>query len=149
MSTLAKPEVREECCARLERLVPGANPRWGRMTAHQMICHLCDSFKAASGEKRVSPVPGLLPRKLIKWIALRTALRWAHNVPTRPEMEQGRGGTPPVDWQEDCRGLRELVLSFHKCREFGDHPMFGRMSWDDWQIWGYRHVDHHFRQFGV
>jgi hypothetical protein len=29
------------------------------------------------------------------------------------------------------------------------HPIFGRMTLDEWMRWGYRHCDHHFRQFGA
>jgi hypothetical protein len=32
-------------------LQPDHNARWGRMSAHQMLCHLSDSFLAAIGEK--------------------------------------------------------------------------------------------------
>lgn len=149
MSTLATSEVAEHCCARLEQLDANGTARWGRMTAHQMICHLNDSFKVATGEKLVSRAPSPLPRKVIKWLALRAPLPWAHNVPTRPEIEQGRGGTPPGQWDHDRRELRELILAFSSRSEFAAHPIFGPMSWDDWQTWGYRHVDHHFRQFGV
>ncbi len=149
MITLASPEVRAECCARLERLDPNAVPKWGRMTAHQMVCHLSDSFKVAAGEKTVSPAPGPIPKKLIKWIAVRTPFPWPHNFPTRPEIEQGCGGTAPADWDQDRGILRELILSFHCSRQFGTHPMFGPITWEEWQIWAYRHVDHHFRQFGV
>jgi hypothetical protein len=149
MSTLASKLVRAECGARLERLEPAARARWGRMTVHQMICHLNDSFKVAAGEREASTAASVLPRKLVKWVALRTSLRWPQNVPTRPEIEQGRGGTPPADWDRDCRELHQLIRSFPLRREFAPHPIFGPMSWDEWQIWGYRHVDHHFRQFGV
>ena len=29
------------------------------------------------------------------------------------------------------------------------HPLFDEMSERDWMRWGYLHVDHHLRQFGV
>jgi hypothetical protein len=29
------------------------------------------------------------------------------------------------------------------------HPAFGRMSHRAWGVLGYRHLDHHFRQFGI
>ena len=29
------------------------------------------------------------------------------------------------------------------------HPIFGMMRASEWQLSGYRHVDHHVRQFGV
>jgi hypothetical protein len=33
--------------------------------------------------------------------------------------------------------------------EWPEHPAFGRMSRRVWGVLGYRHLDHHFRQFGV
>ena len=126
MGTLAEQKAKAECCARLDRLDPNRSPRWGRMTAHQMVCHLSDSFRAATGEKPVSTAAGPLPRKLIKWIALRTPLRWARNVKTRPEMEQGRGGTPPGNWEQDRETLRQLIASFDSRPLVKTHPIFGR-----------------------
>jgi hypothetical protein len=85
----------------------------------------------------------------MKWIALRVPAKWPQGVPTRPEIEQGRGGTAPTDWERDCAELRALILSFRGRTAFGKHPIFGKMSRRDWMVWGYRHVDHHLRQFGV
>jgi hypothetical protein len=85
----------------------------------------------------------------VKWIALRTPLRWPPGVPTRPEIEQGRGGTPPAEWEADRAELLKLMDAFAERRTFGVHPTFGKMSESDWLIWGYRHVHHHLRQFGV
>jgi hypothetical protein len=149
MSTLANADAVAQCCARLDRIDPLAERRWGRMTVHQMICHLNDSFKVAAGRRQVSRAAAPIPRSVIKWLALRTPLPWSHNLPTRPEIAQGRGGTPPVDWEKDRRELRDLIAAFPSRREFGSHPIFGPMTWDDWQIWAYRHTDHHFRQFGI
>ncbi len=149
MSTLADPKIQSTCCDRLARIDPGTAPLWGRMTAHQMICHLNDSFRVATGEKFASPTHSLLQRTLIKWIALHTPMKWPPGVQTRPEMEQGKGGTPPADWDRDRADLRTTILTFRDRSKFGVHPMFGAMSRADWMIWGYRHVDHHLRQFGA
>jgi len=149
MSTLADPKVRAACRQRLERLNPNASPKWGRMTARQMVCHLNDSFRVGMGEKYASPATSLIQRTFIKWVALRAPVRWPPGVPTRPEIEQGRGGTPPTEWEADCAELLRLMDAFAKLETFGVHPAFGKMSYRDWLIWGYRHVDHHLRQFGV
>jgi hypothetical protein len=149
MSTLADPKMQANCCGRLARIDPGTAPRWGKMTAHQMICHLNDSFGVACGEKVASPTNSLLQKTLIKWVALHTPMKWPAGVPTRPEMEQGKGGTAPVDWDRDRAQLRAVIQAFGERTTFGVHPMFGEMSRSDWMIWGYRHVDHHLRQFGV
>ncbi|HEY3835447.1 MAG TPA: DinB family protein [Bryobacteraceae bacterium] len=149
MSTLADPDSARACCDRLARLEPATARRWGRMTAHQMVCHLYDSFQVALGRRQVSPAASPLPRKWVKWIALRSSLPWAHNVPTRPEIKQGLGGTAPANWDQDRENVRQMILTFaSNCRP-GTHPMFGPMTETDWHIWAWRHVDHHLRQFGL
>ena len=119
------------------------------MTAHQMVCHLNDSFRVASGEKFASIDSNLFKRTIMKWVALRSPIPWPHGVATRPEIEQGRGGTRPTEWDKDCGELKLLITGFSECQKFAAHPIFGEMSRRDWMTWGYRHVDHHFRQFGV
>ena len=123
--------------------------RWGRMTAHQMVCHLNDSFSVGAGTRHASPATGLLHRTVVKWIALRAPIRWPKGVPTRPEIDQGVGGTPPADWDRDRAGLNRWITEFADRQAFGTHPIFGPMNRRDWLTWGYRHVDHHFRQFGI
>jgi hypothetical protein len=149
MSTLADPKVRAACRDRVQRLDPNASPKWGRMTCRQMVCHLNDSFRVGMGVKYASPATSLLQRTLIKWIALRAPVRWPPGVPTRPEIEQGVGGTPPTEWQHDRAELLGLIDAFADHQKFGVHPAFGEMSQRDWLRWGFRHVDHHLRQFGV
>jgi hypothetical protein len=120
------------------------------MSAHQMVCHLCDSYQAALGERSVSPATGFLQRTIIKWIALRAPVRWPKGSPTRPEVEQGVGGTLPVEFDADRTELLSLVKRF--CDESGNilvsHPFFGRMTRQEWLRWGYLHADHHLLQFG-
>jgi hypothetical protein len=149
MSTLADPHTQSSCCERIARIAPRTPPKWGRMSAHQMICHLNDSFRVATGEKYASPATNLFYRSVIKWIALHTPVTWPRGTPTRPEVEQGRGGTPPGDWECDRAELVALVRAFADRTTFAVHPIFGEMSRSDWMIWGYRHTDHHLRQFGL
>ena len=149
MSTLADPNVRAACRDRIGRLDPSAGPKWGRMTARQMVCHLNDSFRVGMGEKYASPASSLLQRTVIKWVAVRAPLKWPPGVPTRPEIEQGLGGTPPAEWDRDRAELLGLIDAFADRQTFGEHPVFGKMSQRAWLTWGYRHLDHHLRQFGV
>src|SRR5271157_3647063 len=122
MSTLADPQVRAACRERIQRLQPNASPKWGRMTAPQMICHLNDSFLVGMGEKYASPASNLIQRTFVKWVALRAPFRWPPGVPTRPEIEQGRGGTPPAEWDRDRAQLFALIDGFANRQAFGVHP---------------------------
>jgi hypothetical protein len=141
---------REEILRRIATLTAGDQRRWGKMSAHQMVCHLCDSYRLALGEKTASPATGLLQRTAMKWIALWVPFHWPKNVPTRPEMEQGRGGTAPTDFGRDRSDLLSIIGRF--CdpgpgTSIG-HPFFGSMTREEWMRWGYLHADHHLRQFG-
>ncbi len=152
MTHLGNPSVRQQILQRIAALKPDMRPRWGRMTAHQMLCHLTDSFRVAMGEKHASPATGLLQRSLLKWAALYLPLRWPQGVPTRPEVEQGAGGTPPGDF---CRDRIELISAIERFAganrtfEWGKHPAFGSLRDREWLRWGYLHTDHHLRQFGL
>jgi hypothetical protein len=120
------------------------------MSAHQMVCHLSDSFRGPTGEKAVTPAPWFA-RGLIKWFALYVPLPWPKGVKTRPEMDQEVRGTPPVEFDADMGELRRLLDRFTaqpRDFEWRPHPIFGPMSEEDWMRWGYLHMDHHLRQFG-
>lgn len=122
------------------------------MTSPQMLCHLSDSYLGVMGEKYISPAPPNTAWTLIKWIALRAPVPWPKGVPTRPEIDQTIGGTPPADFEQDRQRVLALVDRFtRQPRDFSfcPHPMFGAMSVSEWMRWGYLHADHHLRQFGM
>jgi hypothetical protein len=152
MNTLADAAATQRIVARLSSLRADALPRWGRMTAPEMICHLNDSFLTSFGEKEVSPAPSRVPRPVIKWFALHFPAQWPQNLPTRPEVQQGVGGTCPVDFAADRASLVQTIERFcvpDTALGSHPHPIFGLMSVTDWLRWGYLHTDHHLRQFGV
>ncbi|HXY49666.1 MAG TPA: DUF1569 domain-containing protein [Terriglobales bacterium] len=154
--TLGNTADRLEILDRLGKIEPCSQRRWGRMTAHQAMVHLADSFRVTIGEKpasqariRVTPIP--LPRDFVKWVAMDLPLPWPRGVRTRPEVDQEKGGTRPQTFAADLQELQRLVERFTrrpKDFEYQSHPVFGVMSEAEWQRWGYLHMDHHLRQFG-
>src|SRR3954467_3706608 len=153
MKTLANHTDKEELLKRVGGVRPDSQRRWGKMTAHQMICHLNDSFKSVTGEREVG-VRQTNPavRTLLRWFALRVPLKWPHGVPTMAENDQERGGTPPEDFKRDVTELTTMIARVTKKQkdfQWRRHPLFDEMSECDWLRWGYLHVDHHLRQFGV
>lgn len=150
MQTLAVSRDRDSILRRIARLKPLDARQWGRMSAHEMVCHLSDSYRLTLGKKAVSLATGFVQRTIVKWIALNAPMNWPHDLKTRPEMEQGRGGTPPVDFQRDREDLLSLISRF--CVGPLDlsvaHPIFGPLTREEWLRWGYLHADHHLRQFG-
>lgn len=152
VKTLARPRDKAELLLRVRKVRPESQGRWGRMSAHQMICHLCDSFRIVTGDRSVSFASGVMQRTIVKWIALYAPLPWPAGIPTVPEIDQEMGGTGPVDFAEDVAQLEALLESVAARTSTADwraHPIFGRMSETAWLRWAYLHVDHHLRQFGV
>jgi len=83
-------------------------------------------------------------------VALNVPMKWPKGVPTRPEMEQGLGGSRPTEFDADRRVAQELLARFAGASpaEMPPHPIFGQMTGAEWLRWGYLHADHHLRQFG-
>jgi hypothetical protein len=150
MKTLANEQDLAEIQRRLKTVGPASTRRWGRMTAHQMVCHLSDSFLAVTGRKHMSMATGPLQRTVIKWVALYAPLPWPPGYPTRPEIDQAIGGTRPSDFAADMALLETLLFEFTTDPTALDgwrHAIFGPMSTSDWLRWAYLHMDHHLRQF--
>jgi len=151
MKTLARPEDRDELLRRLRRVRPESPRRWGRMSAHQMMCHLADAFRMALGDKAVGGTSTAFGRTLLKYLVLYAPLRWPEGVATSPEIDQHGGGTIPVEFAADVAQVERLmeVAAAAKGQAWPPHPVFGRMSDAQWHRWGYLHVDHHLRQFSA
>jgi len=139
----------DEVILRLGHVRPDSRRQWGKMTPHEMLCHLSDSFLAVLGERPASSHETWLSRTVVKYIALHTSMPWPHGVQTRPEVDPRRNGTKPLEFERDRTKVVELVHRFvlpeSRCCA---HPIFGTMTRDEWLLWGYGHVDHHLRQFG-
>ena len=147
MKTLLEASAVAEITQRIQSVRPDSARKWGKMTPHQMICHLADSFRGTMGEKPVSMKSGLFQRTVMKWGALWVPMPWPHGVPTMPEIDQLAGGTRPVEFERDVQELLELMKPFLSCSK-ALHPFFGAMSDWEWARWAYLHMDHHLRQFG-
>jgi hypothetical protein len=149
-TTLSNVKDQSELLHRLAKVRRDSPPRFGTMTAHQMICHLSDSFRSSLGEKFVSPSTNLFKRTIYKWIALWAPLPWPVGVRTRPEIDQRLNGTKPVDFDSDSADLRILFERFcHWEGPFAPHAILGPLSRTERMRHAYLHIDHHLRQFGA
>ena len=152
MKTLARESCKREILSRLKALRPDSERRWGKMSPHQMVCHLSDSSRMALGQVPVSDATGPLQRTVLKWIALYGPMRWPPGILTRPEIDQLCAGTKPLEFAGDVAELERLVEAMTARGngvEWPPHPIFARMSQRAWMRWAYLHMDHHLRQFGA
>ena len=153
MRTLARERDTAAILRRLRALRADSERRWGRMSAHQMVCHLSDGYRLATEERTIVLAATPLPRLIMRWIALYAPLRWPPDIPTTPDLDQECGGTTPTDFHADVAELEQLLrtVATDRRRHLAArvHPIFGRMSEAAWLRWAYLHADHHLRQFGL
>jgi hypothetical protein len=148
--SLADPGMTDQIVARLGKLHDKRPRAWGKMTAHEMLCHLGDSFAGVMGDRPISPNDTWRSRTIVKYVALHTSMPWPKGTPTRPEVDQTIGGTKPVDFDRDRERVIALLHRFvARDTQCVAHPFFGPLTRDEWLVWGYRHTDHHLRQFAV
>jgi hypothetical protein len=152
MKTMAEPRAKEEILTRLQSVRPSSARQWGKMSPHQMICHLSDGFKMYMGLRTTQPVGFPYPSRILKFVALWSPLPWPKGFKTVPELDQMQDGTAPSEFDRDIEELRQMADRFtRRPRDFEwqSHPHFGRMSEKDWMRLAYLHCDHHLRQFGA
>ena len=154
MKRIKKAGTVEDLMRRARRLSPDAPPRWGRLNARQMLCHVTDVARLVLGEiptrprdptraPRAKPLSRFPMKQLVLYV-----LPWPHGVRGPREAFT----TQPGALDADVKALEALLSRFRECPPkdvWPSHPLFGRMSTADWDRLLYRHTDHHFRQFGI
>lgn len=145
--TIFDPGVRDSLVQRLHTLTPERRARWGRMTAPQMVSHLIQSCRMACADLPVTRFESPLRFFPINWLVIHW-LPWPKGAPTGPELL----ARAPEDWDRDVDELVTSIRRFSERSPLGpwpQHPAFGRISGASWGVLAYRHVDHHFEQFGI
>jgi len=143
VKSLHDPSARAEIVDRLGRLTPTSTPQWGRMDAVRMLAHLGDALRMGSGELELPFKKSPLRLRPVQLLVI-YLLPFPKDLPTAP----GLIARPPGDWQREVDEMRARVESF-TVNPDAVHPIFGKLSHKDWGVLTYKHVDHHFRQFGV
>ena len=148
MPTLYQNEARNALSQRLARLRPDAPPRWGRFTAPQMLAHVNDGLRMALGDLPTAPKDLPLRYPPLKQLLV-YVLPFPKGAPTSREL---LARVDRAQWDAEVTAFPGLLERAGSCagrRDWPLHPAFGRLSSRAWGVLGYRHVDHHFTQFGV
>ena len=148
MPTLWDPADRQALAERAGRLAPDAAPRWGRFNAPQMMAHLVQSLKMATGELPTSPKGPLALRLFPLKHLVVYLLPVPKGAPTAPEVL----ARAPQAWNGEVEEFRAMLERFAQRTRSGpwpDHPAFGTMTAHGWDVLTWKHMDHHLRQFGV
>lgn len=143
--TLFERATREGLLRRMETVASDRRPLWGKMNAGQMLAHVNAALAMATGELKTAPKKSPLANPLGRWLVI-YVMKWPQGTPTAPELL----AVEPAEWAADLERFRELLeAAGTHAGEWPRHPAFGRMTGKQWGDLGYKHLDHHLRQFGA
>lgn len=147
MKSFFDTEAFTEINQRLNTLSEDSQRQWGKMTTAQMLHH-CQAPLNIILEKNDY---GLKPNWLINLFfkkSLYSDKPWRKNLPTAKQLKE----TETRDFNTEKKNLETLINELNKQRdkeEFAPHPSFGSFTKQQWGQMQYKHLDHHFIQFGV
>jgi hypothetical protein len=147
MKTLWQERDRRELLERARHLTPESTARWGKFTVDRMLAHLVDAFRMGLGEIVVKPKKLPIRHWPLNVLFIRLVGMPKH-APTAREIIS----RPPDSIEEELRKLDAVMQRFIAMKGRTDwpvHPALGKLSSKSWGILGYKHMDHHLRQFGV
>ena len=150
MKTIFDTKTRDELFERLGKLSAQCERQWGKMTPSQMMEHTARVLEMATSDDQ--PVKQVLIGKAIGWIFKKQFLGekpFGKNAPTGPDYKI----MDEPELEQTRERLKQLIAKFHDSGEDGlnanVHPFFGPLTGKQWGETQYKHLDHHFRQFGV
>lgn len=140
----------EECLSRLGKLTYESKPLWGKMNVAQMLAHVNVAYDICY-EKVESENSGAA-KFLLKLFVKKTV------VGEKPYKKNSR--TAPIFQVVDERDFEteklKLIENITHTEELGkehferkESSSFGSLSSREWSNQFYKHMDHHFKQFGV
>jgi hypothetical protein len=147
IKNLLDESVKQEIINRINILTPQTPRKWGKMDVAQMLAHLQVPIGVALGTHTVK---GNWFFKLIMPLfkkALYDEKPWKQGLPTDKTFIMA--GTPK-NFDEEKNKLMEMIARFSEANMINEkHPIFGKLTKEQWSKATWKHIDHHLKQFGA
>lgn len=139
----------ENLVRRVGQLQPDSAPLWGSMTATEMLLHcnrINEQLLTSSQIKKGTRLKQYVGRLIFLYFKQ----DFPKNVRT-PRRNETKGQIDAAAFENEKQHFIALVSRFasHTAPIEAPHPYFGDLGTKEWGIFGYKHLDHHLRQFGV
>ena len=140
------PAVKQDIINRINQLTPETQRKWGKMNVSQMLAHVQLPISCAYGTHKVK---GSFLLKLLgpffKGI-LYNNKPYKQGLPTDPTYIV----VDAKNFETEKKMLLNLVNKFSPdAVVLLHHPVWGKMTKDQWSKATWKHLDHHLQQFGV
>ncbi len=136
----------------LKKLEPGAKAGWGIMTPQHMIEHLVGSWRISNGKAKARQVTP--DDKLPGYRSFLYSDKPYQKNMKNPVMPEDLAPLRKKDLTDAIDQLLEdMKDGFRYFEEHPDavpvHPVFGPLNRGEWMMFQYKHMRHHFEQFGL
>jgi hypothetical protein len=140
-------DVKTEIVNRINKLTSQSQAKWGKMNVAQMLSHLQLPITIAYGTHQ--PKGSFLLRLLgpLFKSKLWDDKPYKQGLPTDPTFVMTGA---EKDFEKEKQILLDMVNRFSEATVVGErHPIFGKLTKENWSKATWKHLDHHLRQFGV
>lgn len=150
MKNLFQAADSQEIIDRINNLTPNSTPLWGKMNVGQVLAHLCVTYEMTYTDLHKAP------NFFLKFI-LKTFVK---NAVVGPKDYPKNSRTAPAFIITDTRDFEKekarLIDYINQTQKHGadffdgkENLSFGKLSWQEWNMLFYKHLNHHLTQFGV
>jgi Protein of unknown function (DUF1569) len=147
IKNLFNAAVKAELIGRINKLTPATAPQWGKMNVSQMLAHLQAPMGVALG---VHTIKGNWLMKLILPFfkkKLYDEKPWKQGLPTDKSFITTDS---EKDFELEKLHVLDMVSRFTEPNIKNEyHPLFGKLTNEQWSKATWKHIDHHLKQFGV
>lgn len=139
----------------MSALQADSKPQWGNMEAQEMIEHLAMAVKGGhtlefGADKEPKPI-----QEQAKITFLEQDAPYPKGIPS-PFHKNGKPALMYANLEDAKQNLVKqirLMYAFFEIPEnqakFFYHPFFGKLDFEGVQKFNYKHIEHHFKQFGL
>ena len=140
------PAVKQDIIDRINNLTPQTQRLWGKMDVGQMLAHVQLPISCAYGTHQVK---GSFLLKLLGPLfkgVLYNEKPYKQSLPTDPTYIV----VDSKNFEAEKQTLLDLVKKFSsESVVLLNHPVWGKMTKEQWSKATWKHLDHHLKQFGV
>ena len=147
MKSLHAARDRQDIARRIRALGQNAPAKWGKFSAPQMVAHLTESMRMATGDLAVRQKKSIMRFPPLKQFII-YVMPMPKSVRTAPELL----ARAPLLFESEVEDLLRMMERFaarDPRASWPPHPLFGAMSGGEWGALAHKHIDHHLRQFGA
>ena len=150
LPSVYEKEVVDTIFNRLDKISPDLKPQWGKMDAAQMLAHINVGYRLTY-DTSIPKATGFkkFMLKLFVKKAVTSEKPFAKNGRTAPNFIINSARDFNEEKSKFIENVNRVLNDGRAHFEGRESVSFGVMTSEEWNNQFYKHIDHHFTQFGV